>query len=77
MLCVLFRPGQIQWEGVQDMVCVMNQGQSSSQDAAKILKQYLRTNSPVVVLKALTVRQSTFAEPECALDDGPRSWIAW
>lgn len=38
------------------MVCVLNQGQSSSsQDATKILKQYLRTNSPVVALKALTV----------------------
>lgn len=50
-----FRPGQIQWEGVQDMVYILKQGQSSTQDIIKMLKQYLRTNSPTVILKALTV----------------------
>eukprot|EP00210_Caulerpa_lentillifera_P009348 g8912.t1 len=53
-----FRPGQIQWEGVQDMVYILNQGQSASQDVVKRLKQYLRTNSPPVILKALTIVDS-------------------
>lgn len=72
-----FRPGQIQWEGVQDMVYILKQGQSSTQDVIKMLKQYLRTNSPTVILKALTVSSSKEVQDENRFCIMFRLWIVW
>ncbi|GMH44105.1 hypothetical protein BSKO_12039 [Bryopsis sp. KO-2023] len=52
------RPGEINWDGVQEMSALIVRHAISPDDGLSYLKTYIKNNMPAVVLKALTIIDS-------------------